>query len=493
MIRNVIGIDILLSPAILIVLISLFPVTGCKKFVQVNTPSTSINQDNVFKSDATAIAAVTAIYSNFGNEGNISGRFGISCLSGLAADELTLAGAVSDNKLIAYYRNQLRSTQTEDYGTDLWGGGVGEPLYYRIFKCNAAIEGLLQSETLTPAVKNQLLGESRFLRAFSYFYLAGFYGDVPLCLTTNPNITARLPRTVKQKVYEQVVNDLKEAQELLSPHFLDASLSKSTSERLRPTKWAATALLARTYLYAGQYEAAEAEAAKLISNSSQFSLVPITDVFLKNSTESIWQVQPIQPGLNTIDAYFFVLPSSGPNANSHPVYLSPQQLDAFEPGDGRRKPGAWVDSVIVGGTTYYYPAKYRAVTTSGATFTEYLVMFRLAEQYLIRAEARAKLNNIQGAQDDLNVVRSRAGLPNTAANDEPSILAAILKERQAELFTEFGQRWLDLKRTGNIDQVMTHVTPLKGNTAGWKSYQQLYPVPMKEIQMNPNLVQNPGY
>jgi hypothetical protein len=172
--------------------------------------------------------------------------------------------------------------------------------------------------------------------------------------------------------------------------------------------------------------------------------------------------------------------------------LSPQFLNVFEAGDFRRKGGNWVDSVVVGGNTYFYPAKYKAKITTGSV-TEYMMMFRLAEQYLIRAEARAKQNNISGAQNDLNIIRTRAGLANTSANDQPSLLTAISKERQVELFTELGHRWLDLKRTVKVDEVMTIVTPLKGNTNGWKSYQQLYPIPYSDIQMNPRLVQNVGY
>jgi hypothetical protein len=149
--------------------------------------------------------------------------------------------------------------------------------------------------------------------------------------------------------------------------------------------------------------------------------------------------------------------------------------------------------VISGGVTYYYPAKYKATTTSGSSFKEYLMIFRLAEQYLIRAEARAMQNNFQGARDDLNAIRTRAGLGNTTANDQVSLLTGILHERQVELFTEMGQRWLDLKRAGKVDQVMSVVTPLKANGAAWKSYQQLYPIPFNDIKLNPALIQNPGF
>jgi len=119
------------------------------------------------------------------------------------------------------------------------------------------------------------------------------------------------------------------------------------------------------------------------------------------------------------------------------------------------------------------------------------MVLRLAEQYLIRAEARAQQNNVGGAQSDLNTIRTRAGLPNTTANDKTSLLAAIIHERQVELFSEWGHRWLDLKRSGNLDAMMAVVAPAKGAT--WSSNWQWYPIPSYEIVQDPNLVQNPGY
>ena len=118
-------------------------------------------------------------------------------------------------------------------------------------------------------------------------------------------------------------------------------------------------------------------------------------------------------------------------------------------------------------------------------------MFRLAEQYLIRAEARAQQNNISGAQADLNAIRTRAGLANVTATTQTGLVTAIYHERQIELFTEFGHRWFDLKRTGQLDAVMGIAAPQKGGT--WASYKALIPIPASEISINPHLTQNPGY
>ena len=116
------------------------------------------------------------------------------------------------------------------------------------------------------------------------------------------------------------------------------------------------------------------------------------------------------------------------------------------------------------------------------------MILRLGEQYLIRAEARAQQGNVSGAWQDLNTIRMRADLGPSA---QPDILAAIGHERQIELFTEMGQRWLDLKRTGQVNAVMEVATPLKGGS--WNSYQQLYPVAQGDIQDDPQLTQNVGY
>jgi hypothetical protein len=266
-----------------------------------------------------------------------------------------------------------------------------------------------------------------------------------------------------------------------------------TTERVRPNKWAATALLARAFLYNQQWDSADAAASRVIKNTALYQLDTLNGVFLKNSTEAIWQLQPVNTGWNTEDARIFILPPTGPTTNSsvtgYPVILSPQLLSNFEPGDARRL--AWVDSVIVNGSTFYYPFKYKNATLNNP-ITEYLMVLRLGEQYLIRAEARAQENtNIGDAQTDLNTIRQRAGLGATGASDEGSLLAAIQHERQAELFTEWGHRWLDLKRTGEVNVVMSNLTKVSGWT--WNTEWQLYPIPLYDITQDPKLVQNNGY
>jgi hypothetical protein len=126
---------------------------GCKKFVAADPPTISINEDNVYKTDATAIGVLTGIYARMITNGLFTGNGGISLLSGLSADELTLANVVADNNLIAYYKNELRTSPNENYGVDLWRG-----IFYYIYQCNAALEGLGNSGSLTPSVKKTVTG-----------------------------------------------------------------------------------------------------------------------------------------------------------------------------------------------------------------------------------------------------------------------------------------------------------------------------------------------
>jgi len=464
--------------------------TGCKKLVNVDGPTTSLNSANIYEKDNTAAAVLTAIYSNMSaayiNSGGITS---MSLFAGLSADEFTLynntGGAAN-----YYYTNAL-NVQTG--GFEFWSSS-----YPDLYKINAALEGISNSSTLSPSVKQQLLGEAKFLRGFYFFYLANLYGDVPLTLTTDYRVNSVMPRTSKELVWQQIITDLKEAQALLSSEYLDASLLKATSDRVRPTKWAATAMLARAYLYRKEWQNAETQASTIINNS-KFSLVALDQVFKKNNKEAIWQLQPVYKGQNTQDASSFI-PITEYDGD-RPM-LSKRLLDNFYPGDQRKT--IWVNAVSFNGTTYYYPYKYKILPSAdlGTPVDEYSTVLRLAEVYLIRAEARIESNKIIEGITDLNVLRDRA-TDDIASHIQltklpiemtmPDALNAVAHERQVELFSEWGHRWLDLKRTGKVDEVMKNVVPEKSLGATWKSYQQWYPIPLGDLQLDQNLTQNAGY
>lgn len=466
--------------------------TGCKKFVDVQAPYTNVNSENVYTNDATATAVLNGLYTQISNTRFDDIALSLSSLSaylGLAADELRLWDGISSSfDLInqtryAYYTNSLSATKIHNYGSEFFSS-----FYNSIYTCNSVIEALTNNSSLSPQVKQQLLGEAKFMRALFYFYLVSLYGDVPLILSTDFKINSAIARSSVNEVYENVIKDLKEAQDLLSSNYIDATLTNTTTERTRPNKWVATALLSRVYLFVGQWQNAETEASTLINQPALFSLVNLSNTFLKNNEEAIWQLQPVVSDWNTEDAKLFIFPTSDGPTSSNPVFLSQDLVSSFESGDNRK---SWIDSLSIDSVKYYFPYKYKSAT-EGASVTEYLTVFRLAEQYLIRSEARAQMDKVTESISDLNVIRTRAGLSNTSANDKNSILAAILNERRYELFTEWGHRWLDLKRTQNIDAVMSVETPKKSGS-NWLPSQKLFPLPFDDIQRNPNLAQNNGY
>lgn len=436
---------------------------SCKKFLQIDPPINSLVQSTVFDNNDQATSAVAGIYVTMAASGYASGNStSVTCLAGLSSDELI--GYHVTN--IPFYQNQvtpeLASLQT------LYSGP-----YQTIYSANAVLEGLSASTKVTPAVKSQLQGEALFLRAFAYFYLVNLYGPVPLQLTTDYRSTQSASRAPIAQIYHQIVTDLTTAENLLSDAY-------PTSGKARPNKSVVQALLARTYLYLGDWKNAEKYASLVIANST-YKLVDLNSVFLANSQEAIWQLMPTANS-NTQDGALFILTTT-------PIYVSLRAdfaQNGFENNDKRK--GAWVGNITVNGQTYFFPYKYKV--RSSTTVTEYSMVFRLAEQYLIRAEANAQLNtsgNLSLAVADLNMIRTRAGLPNTSATTQAAILTAIYHERQVELFAEWGHRWFDLKRTGNATIVLSLLK------SQWQASDILYPIPLNEITRNPNITQNAGY
>ncbi|SDE85043.1 Starch-binding associating with outer membrane [Mucilaginibacter pineti] len=469
----------------------LFTSMGCKKFIAVAPPITSTNSDNIYSNDGTAISVLTSLYAKMSAENSnnfvSSGFNSLGLYTGLSADEITLFSGSTNPVLTAYYQNKLNNTVTNSVD-------VFETSYPYIFTINAAIEGLTKSTTLTPSVKNELLGEAYFMRAFFYFYLTNLYSEVPLILVTDYNITSKQGSIGQNEIYNQIKVDLLKAQNLMADKFYDGTLLSGTGERVRPNKTAATALLARVYLYNKEWSNAETEATEVIQNSTTYKIEPdLNTVFLIGSKETIWSLQSVNnnSASNTGDGAVFIL-TGPPDENFHPFYLSSSLINSFDHDDLRLT--NWTQHIVAGGQPYDYAYKYKLDNTNNST-GEYLVIFRLAEQYLIRAEARARLGNIVGsnsAKSDIDVIRLRAGLRGTAATSMPDMINNILLERRHELFTEWGHRWLDLKRTNTVDSVMTTATALKG-AGSWDSHMALFPIPYGTIQANPNIKQNPGY
>jgi hypothetical protein len=308
-----------------------------------------------------------------------------------------------------------------------------------------------------------------------------------------------------------MVADLSDAQAKLNANYVDIDDSTVTTERVRPIKGAAAALLARVYLYMQKYDSAEAMASQVISNplyslcSNLSAATGEPYVFEKNSPEAIWQLAtPVPQSYFTLDGEFLILtsaPSAYSSGNSNTT--SPQLMNSFEPNDQRQTQwiGMYTDPSAPT-VSYSFPYKYQshdvAVTADNpGAATEYVMVLRLAEQYLIRAEARARQGKLPDAISDLNVIRTRGmNLPvySGSITDQGAVVAAILHERQVELFSEWGNRWFDLKRTGQLDAVMggpSGVAQAKGGS--WVSTDQLFPIPQAEILNDAHIKQNSGY
>lgn len=444
---------------------------ACKKSIQVDPPINPIVSEVVFGNDSSAISSLTGIYFEMMNGSNGATQFsssGITIFTGMYSDELRY--------FAPSFRDEFQKSFLSQGSHDLLVSFLWDRAYRYIYTANVCMEGLNKSTKLTSSIKTRLLGEALFIRAFCYFHLVNIFGAVPMPLTGDYRVNITLGRSSESEVYDRIIKDLKEAQTYLPDTY-------DNSGRIRPIKWAATALLARVLLYQGDWAGAEDQSSSVI-NSAHFSLLSDPAfVFRKESRETIWQLFPSNTPINTFEGGLFIPSSSG----AVPGYLMTDSLlKAFEMGDSRRL--KWVGARIYSGypDSLYYPAKYKVRTA--IAISENYVVLRLAEQYLIRSEARARQNKLTEAQDDINKIRNRAGLENTTAMSLQDLLAAIERERRIELFAEWGNRWYDLKRTNRANEVLGLMKP-----ATWKSTATLWPIPISQIRANPALTQNPGY
>lgn len=495
-----------------IFLLAAMAFTGCKKLVEIDRPRETVATEKVFNNNKNAYSALAGMYSLMmtGTDGSPNfSNGGLSIYAGMMADEVEPLAGLTNPDDYQFYSNQLRNDN-----------GITQPLFwdapYRvIYSANSIMEGVAASTSplLTDSARIQLIAEAKFARAYCHFMLLNLHGDIPLITTTDIRKTALMARTPVAVVYQQIEADLKDAFTNLREDYKFAG-----QERNRPNKWAAAALLARVYLYQQKWAEAEAQATAVIG-AGLYDIVPLANVFKPNSQEAIFQLEhtpgnthdltveasemapfyrwsdlPPEYQIMFLDPSFFpiVVPQLLPN-----YFLSLEQLAAFEPNDNRRT--KWVDGFVspdiegYNGKLYYYPVKYPGldISTPDADLPDQAHMvLRLAEQYLIRAEARAQQGtDLTGAAADIDKIRLRAGLGNTSATTKEQLLEAVLHERQTELFTEDGQRWFDLRRFGKANAVLGTMSTKQP----WNPDHLLLPIPAREIQRNPLLKPNPGY
>jgi starch-binding outer membrane protein, SusD/RagB family len=435
---------------------------SCSKQLDVE-PVTTVDATNALKTSGDVQGALIGAYATFGGINFYGGR--IFVMSELLADYNELIWAGTFQGMTQIYNKAI--TVDNGFATASWLAG-----YSTINAANTVLSAL---DLVVAASKNRVEGEAKFIRAASYFQLVKMYAKdwsngspanndgVPLVLTPVKLFSDadKVPRAKVSAVYAQIIQDL-----------TDAETKLPSSNTVFATKNAAAAMLARVYLQQGDYTNAR-NAANRVINSNRFALVSYyPDVFpynnaqpFANSTEVVLALQvSVTQGVNDFQTFF----SADGRGD---ITIDAPHFDLYEGGDQR------LDLFYSSGGSVY--------TGKNDNVYANVQTIRLAEMYLIRAEANFRLGTTVGADpvDDINEIRGRVGLSPklTLTLDE------ILLERKLELAFE-GFNLDDIKRLGVTTGYFSG-----GGGLPHTSPKLVLPIPDREIRVNPNLTQNEGY
>lgn len=437
---------------------------SCEKMIDAEIPANLIASETVFENVQTADAALAGIYAGLWNNSPISGDKAALMLS-LYTDDLDFYATSSTNGMNEVYRNQLIPSNPVVYGQ--WASA-----YQIIYSCNAVMEGCERSVSLTAQDKMRISGEALLIRSLLLFYLQQIFGDIPYPVTTNYLINQSIAKTPSAEVLEKLESDLNKVVPMLSDQYRNA-------ERIYLNKKSAQMLLAKVCMTRQKWAEAESHLKLVIQSPLYVVQNDLTKTFKKTGTNIIWQLKPFNnnDAVKEVIAYYF---------DFIPPYnyaLSPSLMNSFSATDLRKQ--RWTIPVTVAGTTWYRAAKYKNLTANG---DEYSIVFRIEEVYLLLSESLTMQNKTAEALPYINAVRQRAGLGAVPSPiTQTTLLSEILNENRKEFFTETGHRFFDLKRMNQLQQL----TPTKLN---WKPDHQLWPIPERELLLNPNLKpQNNGY
>ena len=335
--------------------------------------------------------------------------------------------------------------------------------YDAINRANNVLKAIPEVSDLTSEQAARFKGEALFLRALNYFNLVRYFGGVPIVLEPSVGIgeEALVARNTREEVYDRIITDLTDAIPLLP----------ESGSPGRATKGGARALLAKAYLEIGEWENARDMATAVINGDYELVANYRSIFTTKSNSESIFEVQYSINDPNSLAFWYFPQSLGGRRgfAPSEDLY------NAYEAGDVRRDA-----SIALDGSGDRYGIKYFRV----ANGDDNILVIRLADMYLTRAEANARLHaDPATVRADIDIIRDRAGLGPlpTTVTSEDDLIEAILKERRVEFAME-GHRFFDLRRTGRAEAVL-----------GIPSTRLLFPIPQGEIDVNSNLTQNPGY
>ncbi|WP_312902662.1 RagB/SusD family nutrient uptake outer membrane protein, partial [Chryseobacterium taichungense] len=341
-----------------------------------------------------------------------------------------------------------------------------------IYAANSIIEGAENSKALSGAVKDRIRGEALFVRSILYLHLYQIFDEIPYTDTTDYLVNSKLSRMPKDELLARIETDLSEAVNLLP------SAYKNT-ERIYPNKYAGYMALAKMKMLLKKWNEAEVLCDDIIQNPAYSYQNDISKVFQKSGSHIIWQLKPKNTNDATKEATLYTF-TGAPTS----FVIRPELVNIFSSGDLRRQ--NYLAAVPFGQQTNYRAAKYKNLSVNNPT--EYSVIYRLDEVYLMQSEILIELNRAPEAIPLINRSRQRAGLPALSSTlSANEVRVQMQEEKRREFFTEHGIRFFDLKRWGLLNQLVT----VKPN---WKSYQASWPLPQKELLLNPKLnPQNTGY
>jgi len=481
--------------------------TSCEDFLNI-APQNAVTPENFFQSESDFRQAVDGIYAP---------------LQQLYNNESTWAmGEMRSDNTQYFYNVDYRLPYPEEI-VDFINGAendVSQHKYYInydiINRANQVLN-VIDAAPLEQAVKNNFKGQALFLRALAYFDLVKYFGGVPLHLSPSKNMeTAFLPRATAEEVYGQIRSDASAAAELLP--------NKAAQQAGRATSGAAFTVLGDVYLNLKEWDKAEEALRKVEGYDLLTDYAAIYNPTNKNHIESIFEVQYLEGtslGLHSAFPYYFV-----PLTPNHSELTKGPQGSQSVPGSGwniptqdllaayedREKDQRFNASIAfhtgpspISDTSYVnlpYIKKYQHTHSIFGQSNQNFPVYRYAEVLLMLGESLNEQNQTAEAQGFLNQIRSRAGLDPLNTSDQTELREAILKERRVELAFE-NKRWIDLVRTGKAVAVMNvYGSKLKSDPAYYylssatynvNENHLLFPIPFLEIQINPDLQQNPGY
>jgi hypothetical protein len=349
----------------------------------------------------------------------------------------------------------------------MWGS-----IYNTIYIANFIIERLPEVPGVPAAQRDEVLGSAHFLRGYAYFIGLFTYGGIPKVLTTDIEQNRNIARASSQEILELIFDDYE---------FALNNLSTTSENPGFANEFAVRAALARLYLYLGEWSEAESFANDVITSGNytldpEFSSVVLED-FPEESIFEVGYTLADDPGTNSTIGLNNLFMGRREIIPSNQAILA---LASVESGD-RFSSIEFNTENLKGSDNGWSVAKYGTADEDNNN----VVVFRLAEMYLIRAEARARLGNVTGtnsAQSDINVLRARANAPSVPNITQNQMLDVIEEERRYELAFE-GHRWYDLVRTGRATAVMSAFS------SNWKDAYLLWPIPQRALKGD----QNPGY